>query len=106
MIIQFENHYLENIFQGVRPKGKPKFNEVVIRRFIKTVKLLKYIESVQKLSQHVGLNFESLKGTYKGKYSVRVDQRYRIILRIEKNKLLIEEILVIEDLTDHYKKVI
>jgi plasmid maintenance system killer protein len=106
MIVQFDNDYLETIFQGIRPKGKPKFNEVVVRRFIKTIKLLKYIENVPKLSQHVGLNFESLKGPSKGKYSVRVDQRYRIIMRIEKTKLLIEEVLVIEDLTDHYKKVI
>jgi proteic killer suppression protein len=48
------------------------------------------------------LNFEALKGNLKGKYSVRVDIKYRIILRIEKDKILVEDILVVEDLTNHY----
>ncbi len=106
MIVQFDNKYLEDIYQGFKPKGKPKFNDVTIKRFIKTVKLLRYIENTSKLSQHVGLNFESLKGACKGKLSVRVDQRCRVILRNEKSKVFIEEILVIEDLTDHYKNII
>lgn len=106
MIVQFDNKYLEDIYQEFKPKGKPKFNDVTIKRFINTVKLLRYIENISKLSQHVGLNFESLKRAYKVKLSVQVDQRYRVILRNEKSKVFIEEILVIEDLTDHYKNII
>ncbi len=106
MIVQFDNDYLENLYKGTRPKGKPKFNEITIKRFFKTVKLLGYIENISKLSQHVGLNFESLKGAYKGKFSVRVDQRYRMILRIEKGKILVQEVLIVENLTDHYKNIL
>ncbi len=106
MIVQFDNPDLESIFQGIKPKRKPVINEVIAGKFIKTVKLLKYIENIPKLSQYAGLNFEALKGAYKGKYSVRLDQRYRIILRIQKDKIFVEEILVIEELTDHYKRIL
>ncbi|MBX2899142.1 MAG: type II toxin-antitoxin system RelE/ParE family toxin [Cyclobacteriaceae bacterium] len=50
------------------------------------------MESVQKLSQHDGLNFEALKGGHKGKYSVRIDSRYRLILRIENDTFLVDRI--------------
>lgn len=67
MIVQFDNNYLESLFKGTKPKGKPKFNDLVVKQFVKTIKLLAYIENVSKLSQHVGLNFELLKGAYKRK---------------------------------------
>jgi plasmid maintenance system killer protein len=50
-----------------------------------------------------GLNFEALKGDYKGYYSVRVDLQYRLILSVEKNSIVVTDVLVIEDLTNHYR---
>ena len=49
------------------------------------------------------LNFESLKGDYAGLYSIRVDIKYRLIFMIEKDQLTISEIIIIEDLSNHYQ---
>jgi len=106
MIVKFDNKDLEDLFEGKVNHKTRKIDLTLIKKFIKTVKLLSYIENVSKLTQHAGLNFESLKGDYKGKYSVRVDSRYRLILRIENDQVLIDQILVLEQLTDHYKKMI
>lgn len=49
------------------------------------------------------LHFEKLSGNLEGKYSVRINQTYRIIFRIEKdgnnNRV---EIICIEELNNHY----
>jgi plasmid maintenance system killer protein len=106
MIVQFDNKDLEDLYEGKTNRNTKKIDLLLTRKFIKTVKLLSYIENVQKLSQHDGLNFEILKGAYKGKYSVRIDSRYRLILRIENDRILLDRILIIEELTDHYKRMI
>lgn len=49
------------------------------------------------------MNFEALKGNLKGLYSVRVDYRYRLLFTIEKDLLMITEIIVVEDLNNHYQ---
>jgi proteic killer suppression protein len=64
--------------------------------------MLQNAESITEIRKFRGLNFEALKGNLKGKYSVRVDIKYRIILRVEKDRILVEDILIIEDLTNHY----
>ncbi len=106
MIVRFDNDNLQNLFEGRINSKNRGIDQLLTRKFIKTIKLLAYIENVSKLSQHVGLNFEALKGEYKGKFSVRVDGRYRLIMRIENDQVLLEQILVLEELTDHYKKIL
>ncbi len=106
MIVRFDNDNLQDLFEGKISSKNRKIDHLLTRKFIKTVKLLTYIEDISKLSQHVGLNFEALKGSYKGKFSIRVDSRYRLILRIENDQILLEQILVLEELTDHYKKIV
>ena len=98
MIVQFDNKDLEDLYEGKTNRNTKKIDLLLTRKFIKTVKLLSYIENVQKLSQHDGLNFEILKGAYKGKYSVRI--------AIENDRILLDRILIIEELTDHYKRMI
>jgi plasmid maintenance system killer protein len=85
MVIRFNNDYLEALYEG-NQKGKPKYNNEVILKFKKR-----------------SLNFEPLVGNYKGYYSVRVDLKYRLILSLEKGEIEIQEVIVIEDLTNHYK---
>jgi proteic killer suppression protein len=101
MVVKIENSQLVAIYQGIE-KGKSKYEESVKKRFRKTILMLQNAESITEIRKFRGLNFEALKGNLKGKYSVRVDIKYRIILRIEKDKILVEDILVVEDLTNHY----
>jgi toxin HigB-1 len=97
MIIQFKNAYLEKLFEGRPIPGKPKFSSDVIVKFKKTILKLQFIDSFQELSKHKGLNFESLKGDYKGFYSVRVDRGYRLILSIDRSgAVYISEVINVE----------
>jgi toxin HigB-1 len=103
MIIEFNNAYLQKIFEGKQTTGKPKFSKDVIVKFKKTVLMLQNTESIIELRKFRGLNFEALKGDYKGYYSVRVDLQYRLILSVEKGFVVITDVLIIEDLTNHYR---
>ena len=103
MEVVFNNLYLERIFEGKKVLGKPKYGKEVIVKFKKTVLMLQFANSVSDIKRFKGLNFEALKGDYKGYYSVRVDIQYRLILRLDKNQLLVDDIIVIEDLTNHYR---
>ena len=102
MTIKIEKRELYEIYQNLE-KGKSKYSKEVKKAFVKTVKMLKNADNLAQIREFKGLNFEALKGDFKGKYSVRVDIKYRIILRKEKDKILIEDILIIEDLTNHYQ---
>lgn len=103
MIVRFNNIFLSNLYQGKLKGGKYKFDLVVIEKFKRAIKILQNVENLMELKKINGLNFEALKKEYKGFYSVRVDLKYRLIITIEKDNILIEDIIYIEDLTNHYK---
>ena len=103
MIVEFNNAYLQKIYEGKPTVGKPKYNQGVVLKFKKTVLMLQNTESIKELRKFRGLNFEALKGDYKGYYSVRVDLHYRLILSVEKGSVVITDVLIIEDLTNHYQ---
>lgn len=103
MIIEFNNPYLQKIYEGKQVTGKPKYSTDVILKFKKTVLMLQNTESIKELRQFRGLNFEALKGDYKGFFSVRVDLHYRLILSVEKNSIILTDVLIIEGLTNHYQ---
>jgi proteic killer suppression protein len=103
MIVEFNNSYLQKIFEGKQVTGKPKYSQDVILKYKKTVLMLQNTESIKELRKFRGLNFEALKGDFKGYYSVRVDLQYRLILSIEKDSVVVADVLIIEDLTNHYQ---
>ncbi|MEI6050301.1 MAG: type II toxin-antitoxin system RelE/ParE family toxin [Bacteroidota bacterium] len=103
MIIKFENDYLENLFTGEPIKGKPKYNDSVIKKFKKVILILKNVESSIELSKFRGLNFEALKGNKKGLHSISVDYGYRLEFKLENDVIQLTEIVIIEELSNHYK---
>jgi plasmid maintenance system killer protein len=68
-----------------------------------TILMLRMAENVTETKKFKGLNFENLKGALKGFFSVRVDLQYRLNLSLEKGNLVIEDVLITEDLPNHYK---
>jgi plasmid maintenance system killer protein len=44
-----------------------------------------------------------LKGDKKGLYSIRVDIKYRLEFYIEKDEVKLSEIVLIDNLSNHYK---
>jgi proteic killer suppression protein len=103
MTITFNNPYLQKLYEGKQVPGKPRFSKDVILKFKKTILTLQQTESIKELRKFRGLNFEALKGDYKGYFSVRVDLQYRLIVSVEKDSIILTDILIIEELTNHYR---
>lgn len=103
MIVKFENEYLEKLFTGEPLKGKPKFNEAVIKKYKKTILILKNVESSIELSRFQGMNFEALKGSKTGLFSVRVDYGYRLEFKLENDIIQLTEKAIIEELSNYDK---
>ena len=104
MLVKFQNDYLEKVFTGKPLKGKPKYSDVVVSKFKKSVLILKNVENSMELSKFRGLNFEALKGDKKGLYSIRVDDGYRLEFSLESDMILLTEIAILEELSNHYKR--
>lgn len=102
MVIRFNNSYLESLAKD-EAKGKPKYDKHVITKFKKTLKILQRMPNTRSLRTLNSLNFEGLKGNRKGQYSVRVDYHYRLIFSIEQDVITVSEIIVIEELSNHYQ---
>ena len=103
MNVKFKNTYLEKLYQGKAVPGKPKYGSDVVAKFKKTILRLKNADSLREIKSQRGLNFEALKGNYKGHYSVRVDNSYRLIVTLEKDKdLKVMDVMLVNDLSNHY----
>lgn len=103
MVVQFKNAYLEKLYIGLPVSGKPRYNDEVIEKFKKRIKLLCNLESSSHLRHYKSLHFEALKGDKKGLYSIRVDQKYRLEFALEMNKLTLLEVVLVKELSNHYK---
>ena len=102
MNIIFENQYLEDLYVSPNLGKKPKFSKSVIKGFKKAIRTLELIDTSKDLYDFKSYHFEKLKGDLEGYHSIRIDKKYRLIFKIEKDEILIEEVLIIEDLTNHY----
>ncbi len=103
MFVKFENDYLQNLYEGKPLKGKPKYSNSVVTNFIDKVNIIISVENSTKLHQYKSLHFEELKGNRKGTYSIRIDRSYRLEFRIDKDKINLLELVIIDDLTNHYQ---
>ena len=104
MNIKFNSQYLSDLSESLKVGGKPKFSKSVIIGFKAVLKTIRLVESSKDLYRFKGLYFKKLKGDLEGYYSLRVDKKYRLIISIEKDEVLVQKIetAVIEDLTNHY----
>lgn len=103
MEIVIENDYLMDIYEGRAVKGKPKYQPEVIKKFIKTVNILKAIPTVETMFQINSLNYEKLCGNKNGYSSVRVTIHYRLEFREVSNDEGLVQKFIITDLSNHYK---
>ncbi|PRY40856.1 plasmid maintenance system killer protein [Spirosoma oryzae] len=99
MTIRFATQQLEDWFVGDY-QGKQPFSEAVLKAYQKTIRKLDAADSLAILRQNKSLNFHPLKRDLEGKYAVRVNMQYRIILSIDDEGEI--QILLIEQLTDYH----
>jgi toxin HigB-1 len=101
MNIKFEEVYLEELSKDQPPTGKQRFPAEIIKIFRKRIFQIKNAKSTLDLRETKSLHFEKLKGKqYEGKYSIRLNDAYRIIFGIDKQGIV--EIILIEEISNHY----
>lgn len=105
MDVYIDDEDLEKLFQGIKLKGKPVFQESVVRNFIKAVEQLSRASRMEDLWNHKGLNFKALQGDKSGLYSVRVTINYRLefsLERILEGDRFVKDVIHILCMSNHY----
>jgi proteic killer suppression protein len=102
MKVFFENQGLASLYEAdpEHLTGKQKIPAVVVKQYQKKVNILISITGLDELHNFRSLNFEALKGNSEGQYSIRLNNQYRLLFRINKNEEL--EIIIIE-VSKHYE---
>ena len=94
----FKNAYLEDLYQG-KEKGKPIYNPTIIKKFKQKIQILLQVDNVSEIYNFKSLHFEKLSN---GLHSIRIDKKYRLEFSIEKDEIYFIDILMIEELSNHY----
>ncbi|MCH5238397.1 MAG: type II toxin-antitoxin system RelE/ParE family toxin [Muribaculaceae bacterium] len=105
MIVTFEEDYLKSLYtDGCCNDKKHRYQPEIIKRYKRCVDYLKAASRKEDLFLINSLNFEALQGNKKGRFSIRVNDKYRIEFTlsetIEKSILTICNIV---ELSNHYK---
>lgn len=105
MQVTFEKDYLRELYEnGKTSDKKHRFQEQIIRKYIRVVDLMVELANVMELARYGGLHYEHLHGDKKGTSSVRVNKQYRIEFReIVEDGKTIAEIVNITELSNHYE---
>jgi len=103
MRVIIEDEYLKALFANGHSVGKPRFNKEIEEKFIRRVIQIEQAANTNDLRMIKSLHFEKLSGNLAHKYSIRINDAFRIIFRIEKdgNNTRVE-IIYIEELNNHY----
>lgn len=105
MIVMFEEEYLRDLYEkGKADDKKHRYQPQIIRGYQKGIKFMKFAKRPDDLRQINSLNFEALHGDREGKFSIRVNDKYRIEFTIDENlDTPVLAVCNITDLSNHYK---
>jgi len=83
MIVSFKDLATEDLFHGRRNKRVLKFPNQIVRVAIRKLDMLNTAVELKDLRIPPANRLEALKGDFKGYYSIRVNDQWRIIFRWE-----------------------
>lgn len=79
MLVTFEETYLRDLFEfGKSLDKKHRFQPQIIKLYQKRIEILMSVPRPETLYQFNSLHFEALKGNKLGKFSIRVNNQYRV----------------------------
>ena len=99
MRIRFEDDDLRRLHHE-RDFVLPRLGPEVTRAFRKKVAYLEEAESEADLRNYKALHFEKLRGGRLGQHSIRLNRRWRLILRVETDTE--GRLLIIVEVVNHY----
>lgn len=105
MTVTFEETYLRELFEhGHCSDKKHRYQPQIVKRYQRRVEQLRAAPRPETLYQLKSLNFEALKGNKAGKFSVRVNDQYRIEFTLDNDaENSIMTICNIVELSNHYE---
>ncbi len=87
-----------------KQKGKQGFNKEVVEQYRSLIAYISDARDTNDFRKIKSFHFERLKGDKLGLYSMRVTKKYRLEFMITQGgDIIIEEIIIIENLSNHYK---
>jgi len=105
MEIKFDKKYLEELFcTGKTTDKKYRFQPQIVKKYKKTIIILRSVSCVEDLFPYNALNYEKLKGDKDDLESVRINDQYRI--EFIATKVVSETVVTIcniIELSNHYK---
>ena len=105
MIVTFEEDYLKGLYtEGGCNDKKHRYQPDIIKRYKRCVDYLKAASRKEDLFLINSLNFEALQGDKEDRFSIRVNDKYRIEFTL--SETIEEPILTIcniVELSNHYK---
>lgn len=104
MVVIFEQTYLRELFETGRTSDKKhRFQPDIIKRYQKRIEMLMAAPSAETLYKFNSLNFEALTGDRAGRYSIRVNDKYRVEFTLNAtNEKPMITICNIVELSNHY----
>ncbi|MDE6304049.1 MAG: type II toxin-antitoxin system RelE/ParE family toxin [Paramuribaculum sp.] len=104
MIVEFAKEYLRDLYtKGVCSDKKYRYRIDIIKRYKRGIDYLKWASRKEDLFRVNSLKFEALKGDKTGRFSIRVNDQYRIEFTIrETAEEPILTICNIVELSNHY----
>jgi proteic killer suppression protein len=103
MIVTFEEKYLKELYEsGKTSDKKHRFQPNIVKRYKDRINLLTKVSSKEELYPIKSLHFKALQGDKRGKFSVRVNDQYRIEFTLSENIKPVLTICNIVELSNHY----
>ena len=102
MIIRILDPYLSNAYQGKIFTNNLPYTYPDLQDFVKTVLILEAMRGISDIHQFEGLHCYELRIKGTKRHTIKMNHKYRIILKFEKDKKSTEDILVIENLYNIY----
>jgi proteic killer suppression protein len=104
MIVTFEETYLKELYEsGKTSDKKHRFQPSIVKRYKDRINFLIKVSSKEELYPIKSLHFEALQGNKKGKFSIKVNDQYRIEFTLnEDTKDQVLTICNIVELSNHY----
>ena len=105
MVVTFNEAYLQILYTtGQTGLKKLRFQPQIVRGYQKAVKILIQARRIEDLFPFKSLHFEALHGNKDGRFSVKVNDQYRIEFTIEQTTdEPVVTICNIIELSNHYK---
>lgn len=95
---------MSDLYHGREAVKSHRFQPEVVKKYVKVVNILKNARTVEDLFPFNSLHYEKLKGDKAGLESVRVTDKYRLVIKTERIEYeTIVTICNILELTNHYQ---